>query len=311
MVKIRKGAFHYLIPMILGGIVILVVIIFILAQVREKQVQLPEPLEYFLCEVGFCFRTGPDYINYFVVTKGLGSNITMKWLLKDSPDDPKIEDVDLFYNGSDGVVNEIRRMPCFDKNDCEMEYNLSNFDTVTVNITVIDRDDNRDSREVVVDFKEGIDMNSFWDFTTLIDYVESMLSGRFGDNQMIANYDLHKDLLLVGFNRDNVTEVCGVGGKILMPEVCEGVTCLCLCRKEAGTCKIPTRICFGFDEDVYFVGEHKILNGGGGVVYPGYGMTHYLALHGQCGLNTWDSKDIKINKTTQNSKTFIKISSVI
>ena len=192
-----------------------------------------------------------------------------------------------------------------------MEYNLSNFNTVTVNLTVIDKNENKDSRAVIVDFKEGFDMDSFWDFATLKDYVESMLSGRFGDNQMIEDYDLYKDLLLVGFNKGNVSEVCGVGGTIVMPDVCEDTTCLCLCKKERDTCRTTTRLCFGFDDDVYFVGESKVLNSGGSVVYSGYGATHYLALHGQCGLNTWDSKNIRISKIINDGKTFIKIGSVI
>ena len=153
---------------------------------------------------------------------------------------------------------------------------------------------------------------------------------------MFEDYDIYEDLIVVGFNEDDVYEGCGIihvtshFDRIPMPEECDGITCLCLCKKEgligaSDFCK--NRICFGFEDVDYFVGDYKYpFELGYGFNLPGNGQFNYLVLFGSCNvalkeivgslavpipnLELWNMRDINVEEIEVDGRTLIKIKSV-
>lgn len=135
-----------------------------------------------------------------------------------------------------------------------------------------------------------------------------------------------RETRIVGFNKGKAETTCGSNGPIAVPEECIGKTCLCLCHNSNKSSKecvskettktgidLYHRQCFAFEDVDYFIGEKEIgIDCGDSVSYPGIGKTNYLVLEGWCGplFQRKITKDIKIEKITEEGMTFIKITEV-
>ena len=320
----KKGFIFFSITsmaLILVGVIVIAYTFF--PMISKTSTNVTGPFQQILRVMGFDIGKGPYYIVDFDVTKGLGRNITIQWLLLE--EDDKAPDYHLFYNASGEDETPISgTIPRIMNDVYEVNYELPDFKTRTVGIVVTKPGEHKDykeeveRREVVVDFLSDINMSSFEDFKTLSESViRSYLLGNVGEvNKWGSRIHLADNLIIVGFNKENVDEIgCGKSDPIAMPEECEGVACLCLCKTKGlfGTseyCK--DRVCFGFNEVDYFISENKELHYGARIPqdrFPG-GEAYYLVLYGNCipllG-PSWGVRDIDAEKISIFGKTAIKI----
>ena len=254
---------------------------------------------------------GEGGIDDFFVTKQLGKSVKITAFLTVSDGELPYH---YFYHNASGEDKQKITGFAPKHGKYEFVYELPDFEPRTVGL-VVPSDENEDMevdarRSEFVDLKSGMDSTSFFDFVRLNDAINFLVNGE-EESRIFINYDLNKDLILVGFNKGDVVEVCARQQRILMPEECEETSCLCLCKKEKDPCHSGKRLCFGFEDVDYFIGEQKILHWGGGFTHPQYGPTYYLVLYGDCGSPTWAevNRDLILSKTQENGETFVKIHS--
>ncbi len=318
-----------------GIIVILVAVVVISIAFFPKissSTSMSESFKHAICDNFGLFCSGEDlgYIIYFDVQQYLGSGVRIRYLYL--IDEELETEVALSYSsasGEEGNIPEGTAIAGQDFYEIIYEINRANgepdFFTKTIKITVSDKNGNEESKEVVLNPMADFDALSFQDFVKLSNTgIKSYLLGKGSEEtEWRSRLHLADNLILVGFNRENVNDACLAGSQLItqqikMPEECEGVACLCLCKAEdiigtSGYCK--ERICYGFEDVDFFISESKDLHYGGRIPedrFP-WGEVYYLLLYGNCVPmigSSWGSRDIDVEKTSMFGKTIIKIADV-
>lgn len=301
-----------------GHIILMIAVIFVVALLIFPKI-LPE-IESSKWMCWLASWTCPDYeveahqyIKYFKVSRDMGTRIKIQWLLLEG-DDP--EEYFYYYNSNDDKFN----IPGIDIHEKVVEgiteayYRMPGLEEYTIEIVVFPGEDNEDKDQEVIDLGMGLDAKSVSDFQHLAEMTIPAAVKPSGPPDHYLNYHLHRDLMVVGFNKRSVTETCGKHELLPLPEECIGKTCICLCDI-SDRCRSPEqRICYENTNVWYFIstdeepphyGDERVWN-------SQLGDSNELVLKGHCGASyNWVrngiGRNLGLDRYDVEGRIFIKI----